>query len=326
MLGQNHQDVDASTDCKVAYDEAIQLFLQDCKTRNLSKESIRRYRNGLKKFQQHLDLLQLDFRELTTPLFSHRIIPSMLDEGLALRTVNCNLCVLKEFYKYLAEEGWLESNIATGVKVFKVQPSLAHTFTDGHLQRLLSQPDRSTFTGYRNYVMMMVLLETGIRLKELANLHTTDVSLEEGILSIRQGKGRKARIVPIQRITASELKKYIQERGSLEINQLWITLDNQPFIEAGIRVMISRYCTAADIQGVQCSCHTFRHTMAKKYLLNGGDIFTLKSILGHERMETTEMYVELFSQDLQAQHEKYSPVEHFFEEFPSTDSEIEVLR
>jgi integrase len=98
-------------------------------------------------------------------------------------------------------------------------------------------------------------------------------------------------------------------------------LDNQPFEDSGIRVMTSRYCKAAEIQGVQCSCHTFHHTFAKLYLLNGGDMFTLKSILGHERMETTEYYVELFSHDLQIQHEKFSPVEHLAVEFSTSFEE-----
>lgn len=70
---------------------------------------------------------------------------------------------------------------------------------------------------------------------------------------------------------------------------------------------------SAEIKGIQCSCHTFRHTFAKKYLLNGDDVFTLKSIMGHAQIETTEMYVELFASDLQAQHEKFSPIEHLAE-------------
>lgn len=85
--------------------------------------------------------------------------------------------------------------------------------------------------------------------------------------------------------------------------------------------MISRYCTAANIQDVQCSCHTFRHTFAKKYVMNGGDMFTLKSILRHKRIETTEMYVELFTRDLNIQHEKFSPIEHLAEELSSYRTE-----
>jgi len=291
--------------------------------RNLTKESLRRYNNGLKKFLKHLEAQQLNVNTLTPHDLTHQIIPAMLAEGLALRTVNCNICILKEFFKFLASDGWLKTNIAAELKPFKVQPSLTHTFTDEHLQRLFAQPDRSTFTGYRNYVMMLVLLDTGIRLKELADLRVTDIDFEEQSLRIQQGKGRKSRIVPIQRTCVWELKYYLQERGKLEHDYLWVNLDNEPFKASGIRIMISRYCRAAGIRDVQCSCHTFRHTMAKQYLLNGGDMFTLKSILGHERMETTEAYIELFSRDLQIQHEKFSPVEHLAKDFPSSIEESE---
>lgn len=324
MPNHDHPKINLLLHPDVNWSELVSLFLQDCRSRNLTNETIRRYRNGLKKLQQHLGSQNLKLNDLTDLLLSHRIIPSMLDEGLALRTVNCNLCILKEFFKFLCEEGIAEANIAAELRPFKVKPSLTHTFTDGHLQRLFALPDRSTFTGYRNYVIMLVLLETGIRLKELTNLRVTDVLGEEGTLRILQGKGRKARLVPIQHVAALELKQYILERGTLETDRLWVTLDNRPFYEAGIRVMISRYCIAANIQGVQCSCHTFRHTFAKKYLMNGGDVFTLKSILGHERIETTEMYVELFSRDMQIQHEKFSPLEYLTNEFPNTVFESEV--
>ncbi|MFC6331989.1 tyrosine-type recombinase/integrase [Paenibacillus septentrionalis] len=311
----------------VDWNHAVQLFLQDCKSRNLAKETIRRYRNGLEKFHQHLAIQKLQWFDLTPALLTHHIIPSMLEEGLSLRTVNCNLCIYKEFFKFLYGEGLAASDIGMGLKPFKLQPSMAHTFTDEHLQHLFALPNRATFTGFRNYVIMLTLLDTGIRLKELANLQIPDVLMEEGSLRILQGKGRKSRLVPIQLFAINALKRYIQERGALGHNSLWVTLENEPFQTGGIRMMISRYCAAANIQGVQCSCHTFRHTFAKKYVMNGGDIFTLKSILGHERIETTEMYVELFARDLNIQHEKFSPIEHLAEELPfyrAEESEVQI--
>lgn len=252
---QNHPKINPN----ITFTEAASHFLMECKIRNLTKESIRRYNNGLQKFRQHLEAQQLSLTTMNALDLTHKIIPGMMDEGLSLRTVNCNIFILRSFFRFLASEGWLETNIAANLKPFKVTQSLTHTFTDGHLQRLLAQPDRSTFTGIRNFVIMLVLLETGIRLKELANLRVTDILFEEESLLIHQGKGRKARVVPIQRTCAMELKFYLQERGTLDHNDLWVTLDNKPFETAGIKVMMSRYCSAAEIQGVQCSCHTFRH-------------------------------------------------------------------
>ncbi|MBP1993840.1 tyrosine-type recombinase/integrase [Paenibacillus eucommiae] len=132
---------------------------------------------------------------------------------------------------------------------------------------MFALPDRTTFTGLRNYVMMLTLLDTGIRLKELANLQVTDVLLDEGSLRINHGKGRKSRLVPIERIAAGEMEHYLLERGNLEHNALWANLDNKPFLPGGIRTMIARYCQSAKIKGIQCSCHTFRHTFAKEILV-----------------------------------------------------------
>lgn len=295
------------------WNNAVQFFLQDCKVRNFTRESINRYRKGLKKLQQHLVALELQLRDLSPVVFKNQVLPSLLDEGLALRTLNCDIQIYKSFAQLLCEEGWIDEPFGADIKPFKLQPSAAHTFSDEHLYQLLALPDRTTFTGLRNYVMMLTLLDTGIRLKELANLQVTDVLLDEGSLRINYGKGRKSRLVPIERITAGEMKRYLLERGTLDHNVLWVNLDNQPFGPGGIRTMIARYCQSAGIKGIQCSCHTFRHTFAKKYLLNGGDVFTLKSIMGHAQIEMTEMYVELFANDLQAQHEKFSPIEHLAE-------------
>jgi len=180
------------------WNDAVQLFLQDCKVRNFSKESIRRYRKGLEKLQQHLDALELQLRDLSPTVFKKQVLPSLLDEGLALRTFNCNLQIYKSFAQLLCEEGQFPEPFGADIKPFKLQPSSAHTFTDEHLYQLLALPDRTTFIGLRNYVMMLTLLDTGIRLRELANLQVTDVLLDEGSLRINHGKGMKSRLVPVE--------------------------------------------------------------------------------------------------------------------------------
>jgi integrase/recombinase XerD len=100
----------------ITFGDAADLFLQECKVRNLTRESIRRYSNGLKKFLQYLKSGNKNVFSLTAYDLTHTIIPGMLDEGLALRTVNSNICILKEFFKFLANEGWMESNIAAELR------------------------------------------------------------------------------------------------------------------------------------------------------------------------------------------------------------------
>jgi integrase/recombinase XerD len=144
---------------------------------------------------------------------------------------------------------------------------------------------------------------------ELANMKLSDIQFSEETIRIPSGKGRKPRIVPIQRTCREELQTYIRERGLLPIDHVWVTVQNTPLQRASIVKSVRTYCAQANIKGTRGSCHTFRHTMAKAYLLSGGDVFTLMHILGHTSIEMTRKYVDLFNDDIHKQHLKASPIE-----------------
>lgn len=213
-------------------------------------------------------------------------------------------------FKYLYGEGLIPHNIADELDLVIAEKKMVQTFTKEQTIQVLNQPDRNSFTGFRDYTIMMVFLETGMRVSELAALELDDVIFKENEIRIRNGKGRKARSVPFQKICDKILKKYIRERGDAETNALFINIDNQPLKKRTIQESIQTYGRMAQARGVRVSPHTFRHTMAKFYLINGGDIFSLQRISGHSSLEMIRYYVELFSSDIQEQHKKYSPVEN----------------
>ena len=186
-----------------------------------------------------------------------------------------------------------------------------HNYTDStQVVRLLNQPNRETFTGLRVYTIMLLLLETGMRISECIHLELDDIDLKEQEIRIKMGKGRKARRVPIQKTCVKALKKYLEERGDADTNALFINVDNGPLNKRTVQENIQTYGKMAQITGVRVSPHTFRHTMAKFYIMNGGDIFTLQQILGHTTLDMVRYYVELFGTDIKEQHKKYSPVEN----------------
>lgn len=126
----------------------IKLRLERCGTvvssrlRNFSKEGILRYRKGLEKLNQHLITLQLQLW-ISPTVFKKQVLPSLLNEGLALRTLNCNLHIYKSFAQLFYEEGWMAELFAAEVRPFKLQPSVAHMFNEEHLYSLLTLPDRT---------------------------------------------------------------------------------------------------------------------------------------------------------------------------------------
>lgn len=304
-----------------SFHQAVQSFLNHCKLRNLSPATIDYYKFNLRAFEHFLERCGLDFDTLTPFDLKQRMMNDMIDQGYSSKTMRGRVCTCRVFFTFLWKDGLWETNIATELKLNKASSQGIFTFSEEQVAAILKQPNQDTFTGFRDYVMMLVLLETGVRVMELTNMCVSDIDFSERTICIPMGKGRKPRIVPIQTICSQALKRYIRERGELPIPNLWITLANQPLQRATIIRTIKYYCKKADIQGTRGSCHTFRHTMAKFYLMNGGDVFTLMYILGHTSIEMTRRYVDLFSKDIHIQHEKASPLEHVMASNHAEESE-----
>ncbi|MFC4767199.1 tyrosine-type recombinase/integrase [Effusibacillus consociatus] len=292
------------------FDEAVGMFLTNCRYRNLSPVTIQGYRDYLNGLRKDLEDWGLSIFELTPKDLSHRMVNQMREVGCATNTINGRIRTCQQFFKFLWKDGITETNLAANLRPIRFEKQIIQTFTEEQVKALLNQPDRNTFTGLRDYVIMLIFLETGVRVAEMANMKTSDINWEDQTIRIPTGKGRKFRIVPIQQTCIRELRRYMIERGNQGCDNLWVTVFNKPYTRYGIIDMVRRYRRRAGIKGVAGSCHTFRHTMAKFFLINGGDIFTLQSILGHATLEMTRQYVELFSSDIHYQHAKCSPIEN----------------
>jgi len=294
------------------YADLVSNFLLHCKNRNLSRRTIEFYEYSLqqmhKNFQdqnQSLNPFTVTFLEL-----QQYFIGYMVNKPLAPQTMNGRIKSCKTFFAFLFKNQFLPHNAAKSLALVKVAKDVIHTFTNDQLLQLIRLPDQKTFTGLRDYTIMIVLLETGIRIGELLTLTLQDVNLKEKELRIHPGKGNKARNVPFQKTCAKVLQTYMTERGNAKIDALFISLENAPLHIRSIQDRMTDYGKTARITGVRVSPHTFRHTMAKMYIRNGGDPFSLQQILGHSSLEMVHTYVRLFSNEVREQHQKYSPVEH----------------
>lgn len=308
---------------KAQYGEAVRLFLMDCRFRNLSPFTIEGYHVYLKSLQRDLEAWQLSLDTLTPKDLSVRMVGEMLDKALKPNTINGKIRTLQQFFKFLCQDGQMETNLADGLKPIKNDRKMIHTFSEEQVQRILAESDQTTFTGLRDYAIMLLFLETGIRVMEMSLLTVSDVNFEENFIRIKMGKGRKFRSVPIQATCVQTLKRYLEERGEQPFDQLWITVFDKPLARNSIINLVKDHMNNAKITGVYGACHIFRHTMAKFFLMNGGDIFTLQYLLGHANLEMTRYYVELFSTDIHKQHEKYSPIENLADDAGLTESEVE---
>jgi integrase/recombinase XerD len=234
-------------------------------------------------------------------------------KGLTGHTVNCYLRALRAFWSWLEAEEFIDINPFNKIIIPKPPKKIMTPFSEEQIRTLLSVIDTKPATGFRDWTIILTLLDAGIRVTELTELKLENVNLMQRCLKIN-GKGNKERIVPVGISVQRALAKYINKYRPNPIyplsDNLFLNRDGMPLTPNRIQSIIERYALKAKIQGVRASPHTFRHTFAISYLRNGGDVFTLQRILGHETLDMVRNYVNLTQYDLQEAHLRCSPVDN----------------
>lgn len=186
------------------------------------------------------------------------------------------LRTLRQFFGFLVNEGYLAENPAARVEKLKTAETLIVAMNKEQVRRLLAIPDRTTFTGIRDYTIMLLLLDTGLRLSEVSGLRLGDINFTENHIKV-MGKGAKERTVPLQGKLKKALKEYLAHRGNEpDHDYVFISVENRPLTNRNLQERIKIISQKAGVNEVRTSPHTWRHTFARFYILNGGDPFSLK--------------------------------------------------
>ncbi|MDM8000618.1 MAG: tyrosine-type recombinase/integrase [Dehalococcoidia bacterium] len=243
---------------------------------------------------------------------NHPLNPAQ-QRGLSGHTINTYLRSIRIFFSWLTAEGITNENPFHRVKIPKAPRKVVPTFSDSQISTLLGAIDTASPSGYRDYVMILMLLDTGLRVSEMAGLRLSDVSIADGMLKVL-GKGNKERAVPMGRQVAHHLWRYISlcrpEPSTPRIDHVFLTRDGRPLSKDRVEKLMRRYGGKAGLTGVRSSPHTLRHTAAVSFLRNGGDVFSLQRMLGHSTLEMTRRYCELADVDVKRAHVTASPVDN----------------
>lgn len=194
-------------------------------------------------------------------------------------------------------------------KPIKTPEDTLESFTPEVVIRILDVIDDTTYTGFRNKVIIYVLLDTLVRISELCAMKRRNVNLEKGeiILEAMDTKTRKVRIVPITEPTIELMKEYMEITEDFDDEHLFLTYDGHEINHATVRIDLRDLGREAGVKK-RVSPHTFRHTGALWYIKNGGDPFSLQKTLGHTDMSMTRKYIQMSNMDVQGQHKKFSPI------------------
>lgn len=291
------------TDVKTIQD-ALDDFINDRIANGLSTASITAYEDQIGVFAKHIDF-QMQIGELTKADVN-RAIKEMLDYNLSRNSIQSYVRSLRVFLRYCRECGFTMLD----VKPFKGAETVPETYTDEELILLLKKPNmkKCRFSEYRTWVMVNLLVDSGIRSSSLRCIQNQDV--EEYAIRLRHTKNKKSHSVPLSQNMSRLLRDYMKIRKGKPEDYLFPNLDGKQMTPASLRHAIVRYNESRGVE--KTSVHAFRHTFARMYLVEcGGDALKLQRLLGHSTLDMTKHYVRLFDDDLIADFQKHSPLDKF---------------
>lgn len=287
----------------------LKVFLLTCKVDGLSPATLSDYGQKLRAFVTFCYSLGVkDIKGLSVS--EVRMFLAHLRETLSPVSVSDYYRCIKRFLNWMVEERTLKRNPMETIRPPKVPKKVIAPFTIDHIKSLLMLCDDRKLLGARNRAIILMFLDTGLRLSELAGIQIKDVDFDREIIKV-MGKGARERVVRIGRKAQKALLHYLLMRQD-PLPCLWVNEeDDKPLGRDGVRLMIRRLGKRAGIEDIRCSPHTFRHTFATRALINGAGEFEVQSLLGHEGLAMTRRYTaSLRSEAAVVGHRRFSPVDN----------------
>jgi integrase/recombinase XerD len=233
-------------------------------------------------------------------------------DPLTFRSQSQRLLPVRAFFKWAARQHHLVHNPASELELPKVERRLPKpALTISEAETVLAQPDLTTAAGVRDRAILETLYSTGIRRAELAGLAVFDIDQERRTLLVRQGKGRKDRLIPIGERALAWIDRYLTEVRSQWAREpddgtLFLTANGTGFSLDRLTQLARGYVQASGV-GKQGACHLFRHTLATLMLEGGADLRYVQQMLGHADISTTQIYTHVSIRHLQAIHAATHP-------------------
>ncbi len=246
-----------------------------------------------------------DVRKIKT-LHIESYIEYLLGLRRATSTINSRLRAGRTYFNFCVRKDYVNDNPFDGVRQLKQRYEVGATLSKRQLKLLLDAPDLTTFIGLRDLAIMLTFAHTGIRLTELTSLRVQDLSFDDkGEVNVQRAKNRYGRRIPFTRRLRDVLRAYMQERGQLDTDSLFITVDNKPIGARSIQDRLRHYGKQSEVgKEVTVSPHAFRRTFCRLKVEAGTNVFILQRLTGHQSLEILRRYVDIYGKDLEDVIEK----------------------
>lgn len=321
------------------YEDLIQDYIDYCSYKNLSMKTIKSYNQTLMLFAQYLreeknieDINKVnkevveEYINFTKDRGKYSFVASDgylkanidkrgdIGDEVSVYTLNNYLRNIKVFFTYLEENNIIKRNMVKNCKFIKVQRKSKEQLTDEEYKRLIKSLDITKFHEYRDYIIIQLIFDTGMRINETLNLNIYDIDLLRRTIYIPSEitKGKKDRAVFFSKQMCKLLQRWIRFKDTMQESELLFPTQRTNGIlsvsnfERNFRIYLKRSKINKKI-----TPHGLRNNFARRFLLASKDIYTLSRILGHSSVTVTEKaYLDLMDEDFRKQYQRYSPLEN----------------
>ena len=293
-------------------------YLESLAARNYAASTIEHRRHALKLFfnwASERDLTRAG--QITRPIlenFQRWLWRYQKPDGrrMGWSTQRERIGTLKDFFRWLTRQNVIVHNPASELELPRPEKRLPQdVLTPSEIERLLAVPDINDPLGVRDRAMLELFYSTGLRRSELCGLDLSDIHTERRTIHVRQGKGKRDRIVPVGARALGWIERYLAEvrpRLCLDTRTqaLFLSGYGEGFHPDVISRMVRRWLSQAGLKRKGC-CHVLRHSCATHMLENGADIRFIQQLLGHRKLDTTAIYTEVSIKQLQEVHARCHP-------------------
>lgn len=279
-----------------------EFYMASQTAKGVSDITLRNYKQHLHSISKYLDI-DTPIAELTKNDLDMMVV-SMRKAGLAYNTVATYVRRMRAFLNWSNREGYTSLTMAN----IREKDTVKETYTDEELRLLLKKPKKDCdFCEYRSWVIINFLLNSGCRAATVRNIQNKDVDLTAKEVVFRHTKNKKIQVIPLCSMMVAILRDYVAIRKGKPDDYLFCDQYGGMLSENALRLAIAKYNRRRGV--AKTSIHMFRHTFARKYLVDcGGDAFTLQRLMGHSTLNMTKHYCAIYDTDISKNYDNISPL------------------
>jgi integrase/recombinase XerC len=278
--------------------------------KKFSPHTLKAYKKDLESFLSYCmqEYKIKDLTDISYPMI-RRWIVVLSDKGLETKTINRKCSSLKKYFKFLQKIEVLSESPMQGHKQLKSTPKLVVPLTEVELQNLMSTYDDSNYEGSRDALILELLYNTGIRRAELISIAIDDLDFANAQLKVI-GKRNKARLIPLLPNVVNRIQSYLnfrnQQIGANRSQYLFINARGQAINPSKIYSCVTKFLSVVSTKK-KLSPHVLRHSFATHLLNRGADINTIKELLGHSSLSSTQLYTKVQLPKIKTEYKSAHP-------------------